>query len=198
MYNVGAIFWMNLIGLLNATNQMSLRFQWILTSGLTPMSFGQVVSDMGEVAVEVANMIKPLQSEDWSWTIYSVGTLDDTVVSGQLALPGGAIQGEIDDSDLLPPQTTLQVSFATGRSRHILRKAVMATTEGQTGPFGNYSSATVSAANAALAPLLLPVEATNGAWNYCFSKPGSPGIYPLLPQSVKTNPVPCVQRRRRT
>lgn len=198
MFNVGAIFSLTVLGLLSAANQMSMVFQFQLASGATPMSWDDVIANLGEVAQEIAEAFAPVQSDEWAWTLYSCATLNDSNVSGLRALPTGAI-GTITTSDLLPPQTTAQISFSTGRSRKVLKKALMGLTEGQTGPFGNYSTATITAINTAAAFLLLPIESSDASWVYCYSLPGTPGgDYPLYPQTVKTNPVPCVQRRRRS
>lgn len=197
MFNIGAIFELVVGGYFNSTNKMSNAWQFQLASGATPMSWDDVVSNLGEVADQIAADLAPLQVDAWTWSWYRCGTLDGNYVSGELSLPN-AQTGDITTSDPLPPQTTFQVAFPTGRSRHILRKAIMGLAEEQTGAFGNFSSTVVTAFNTALAPYLVPVSTSDGTWQMCYSLPGTPGDpYPLYPQAVKGSPYPCVQRRRR-
>jgi len=195
---IGWIFDVTLIGHIANSSIVSMVFQFLLTTGNVPLTFAQCVTDLEEVMQAVADAISPLQDETAGWDGYSVARLDGTEVSGFVAL-GTPTTGGITDSDPLPNQTAMVVRFNTGHSRRILKKFVPGFAESATGPSGNFSTATVAAVASAWSFLLLPVEATEASWQYMY-KTDNPEITPeiVLPVSIAVQPVPMVQRRRRT
>jgi len=195
-YNAGAIFKLRIQGAVAGSPPWGNDWQFVLMAPASGLSFADVVADMDEVALAIVTPIAVFQSELWDWTHFSCGELDDSVVSGLQTL-SSTVTGTVTDQ-LLPTQTTAQVSFATGISKRILKKAVPAMTELHTvSTTGQWTTGLQTAISADWGFLRVPIEATNGAWQYCYRDPANPSQAVAFPQSVVLNATPKVQRRRR-
>jgi len=195
-YNPGAQFKVRLQGALSGGTPWGNNWQFQLQAPASTLSFADVVADMDEVCTEIAEAFAAFQADTWDWTHYSVAELDDSVVSGLLPLSGvvtGALTGPI-----LPTQTTGQVSFPTGVSKRILKKAVPALLEAQTvEATGQFTTGFQTNLKAALEFLRVTIEATNGGWRYSYRNPDDNTQPLLFPQAVNVTVTPKVQRRRR-
>jgi hypothetical protein len=198
MFELGSVFRVVLGGVWEGVTPFSNTYQIYLTAGNSPFTFQEIVTQAGEWAQGVVDEIVALQNEIVSWTYYSVATLDDDDRSGNQPLPSGPTAGEVVGTPL-PSQTTLQARFPTGHSRRILKKAFNGLSEADTGNSGNYGG-TAQAAWLVFAAGLVPQrETTEGSWLYCYSNTAPVVAGSLVfPNSVGINPVPNVQRRRRT
>jgi hypothetical protein len=161
------------------------------------MSFEEVVTSLGELAVDLCEIQASLQNVAVLWTYYSVATLDDDEVSGAVALPGGSIVGEVAGS-ALPSQTTIQLRFATGRSRRILKKAIAGLSLADVGSTGKFTSTATNNWLAYGGTLLSTMETDAASWLYCYKSPTFPAETALVfPLSAAVSNTPKVQRRRR-
>lgn len=195
---IGWIFQVTLIGHIANSSLVSLVYQFILTAGNTPLTFAQCVTDLGEVMQAVADEYSPLQDATAGWDGYSVQRLDGTEVSGFVAL-GTPTTGGITDSAPLPNQTALVLRYSTGHSRRVLKKFIPGLAESATGPSGNWGTSTQAAWASVGSTLLIPVEATEGSWQYMYKTPNT-ALDPLIvyPIAVGVSGIPYVQKRRRT
>ena len=197
MFEAGSQFRSVLYGSDSFGRVYSLVWQLFLISGDTPLSFGEVTDDIGEILADWADTLSLRQSDEFVWAEYSVQTLDDSTVSGKLALPGGTVIGQAT-ADMLPAQTALGISCATGVSRRILKKFVPAYTESATDTTGNWNGTVMTSDPGRFAYFIAPNEATNGLWRWSYNNPDfPPGERIVFPIALKVMPEPHVQRRRR-
>jgi hypothetical protein len=176
---------------------MSNVYQFYLATGSTPVTFQEIVDELAEVVTDILTNLVELQWDGFVWDSYSVATLDDDEVSGKVQL-FAPIPG-VQTGEPLPSQTTIQLRWATGHSRRILKKAYMGLREANSvAATGQFNTTTLGLWAAFGDSLMETLEATNSAWLYCYSStaPVTTGSL-VFPRSGAVSATPKVQRRRR-
>jgi hypothetical protein len=171
-------------------------FQWFLAVAAAPLSFENVIDDLGEVADQLAAEMGVLQSNLLTWHSYRLSELDGTFASGVLPLPGGSVVGSIT-TPALSAQTCMGLSLPTQQSRRILKKFMPGGVEAQTANNGNWNTTPLGEWEGVVGGWISGIEATNGLWLWSYNDGKATEVSIIFPFAVTARAEPHVQRRRR-
>lgn len=192
-FGIGGVYEVALLGRFNDAIEMRNIFHLQKVDGGTiPQEEG--LEDITEFLEAVLAIVKALQSTLMIWRGFTVSRLegDPGVVEEMFSSP---IAGEVS-TDALPPGVAFLTYMNTGEPRRQLRKYWPGLTEGAVGPFGGFSSTTVSDMADLSALLLNDFSGTNGDWRYGhYNSDLSPQF--VFPTTFVATAVPAYQRRRR-
>lgn len=192
--NDGGVLEVVLWGTSTIIGQVRLVFQLQLQAN-GPANAAQIATDLAEYLLGFVGEILPLTSNTLTYNGFSWNTLDDNVVSG--FIPFSSPQVGAETADPLTDASSFFIYANTGEAHRQLRKYLPGFTEDNIGPFGGFSSATLTALANVPDYLLDTFNALSGRdWHYGHARPGISGSW-VEPQSVVLSAVPAYQRRRR-
>lgn len=195
-FSVGAVFSMVIHGTLDTIGPVSMRYEQELGAAEEPLDFAEVVEDLVGVADTTIAEYAIISSEYITWIGASIQTLNGTDVSGFVPFDA-PIPGLVEEG-LVPTPCAIVANYATGISKHQLRKFVPGAPLSDISVRGSVDSSAALSWAAVASDVLTPIEGTYGLWYYVYqSKLGTPEQFTLRPQAVSIKPEWGVQGRRR-
>lgn len=195
-FSVGAVFSMVIHGTLDEVGPVSMRYEQELGAAEDPLEFEEVVADLVAVADATIGEYAIISSEYISWIGASIQTLNGTDVSGFVPFDA-PIPGLVEGATV-PTPCAVVANYATGISKHQLRKFIPGAPIDDVSLRGRIDPAAALAWGAVAADVLTPIEGTYGLWYYVsVSKLGTPEQFILRPRAVSIKPEWGVQGRRR-
>lgn len=194
-YPDGSVFALTVFANWGSVVELRNVFQYQLKAG-GDLPFADIVTDMGEIAEEFADLASVLNPTTQSWYGYSVGTLDGNEVSGLVSF-GTAIPGLVA-GDNEPTSVAGLVSFPTGFSRRICKKFIGVLADTMIGASGNMSTAGEDALEDIGQWGIQLFEQSSGAWRYGTHVPSVLPFVDVQGYLVRSIPSPLSRRKRGT